>query len=173
MERMTGRLQGITPFAFGGIPGDVPVVGDWTGDGVSKGRDVPGWILLGSGFRRSFRHQCDWVGTLDSVPVRRHRRRCANRRQMVRATCIDHSNQRDTAKHSRQHGFPNSTIAIRNRRRWLRGKWMTMQFTAPANAASCGLRRECHHGSDQSSRYGDLRASFRERNRGRPYSVTA
>jgi hypothetical protein len=31
-----GTAGGDFAFAFGGIPGDVPVVGDWTGDGVTK-----------------------------------------------------------------------------------------------------------------------------------------
>ena len=31
-----GAAGGDYAFAFGGVPGDVPVVGDWTGDGVTK-----------------------------------------------------------------------------------------------------------------------------------------
>jgi hypothetical protein len=43
-----GTAGGDYAFPFGGIPGDVPVVGDWTGDGVSKVgmfRDGFFWVL--------------------------------------------------------------------------------------------------------------------------------
>ena len=48
-------VGGDQAFAFGGIQGDVPIVGDWNGDGKSKVgvfRDTFFWVLDGNGNRQ-------------------------------------------------------------------------------------------------------------------------